>query len=192
MVRRNPEALSDTVVRHQLRLQHDNDFFTLTDRYYSSGLYLSYTHKLQNGILSDNEQLSFIIAQEVKTPSDIITPNIAEQDRPYVGFLGLKTGWSSVKNSHGWDAKVLLGIAGNNSVAGGLQRWYHKIFAVSDHPVWVEEMDNSFHFNAYLSFKKEWTLVPNPFNITLAVEPEIAFGTRDQYAQANFIAYFGR
>lgn len=186
------EVVSDTTIKHQLRLQHDNDFFALTDRYYTSGLYLSYTHSLQNGILSENEQLSYTIGQEVFTPSDIITTNVSEQDRPYVGFLGLKVAWSTAKNNHGWEAGLLLGIAGNNSGAGGFQRWYHKVFVVSDPPVWVGEMDNSFHANSYLKYRKEWTLAPNPFSVTLAIEPQIAFGTRDQYAQADIIAYFGR
>jgi hypothetical protein len=185
-------AESDSILRHQLRLQHDNDFFTLTDRYYSSGLYLTYTNRLKNGIGKGQEQLSYSISQEVYTPSNITTPNIAEQDRPYVGFLGLKAGWSAVKNQQGWDASLLLGIAGNNSGAGGFQRWYHKIFVVSDPPVWVGEMNNSLHANGYVGYLKEWTLAPNPFSITLAVQPSLAFGTRDQYAQANFIAYFGR
>ncbi len=184
--------VNDSILNHQIQLQHDNDFFTLTDRYYSSGLYLTYTKRLKKGIGKGQEQLSFSIGQEVYTPSNIVTANIEEQDRPYVGFLGLKAGWSSVIKQHGWDASILLGIAGNNSGAGGFQRWYHKIFVVSDPPVWVGEMDNSLHANGYLGYLKEWTLAPNPFSITLALQPAIAFGTRDQYAQANFIAYFGR
>ncbi|WP_297763690.1 lipid A deacylase LpxR family protein [uncultured Muriicola sp.] len=186
------KIVSDSISHHQIRLKHDNDFFTLTDRYYSSGLYLTYTSSLKKGIGKGQEQLSFTIGQEVYTPFNIITTNIEEQDRPYVGFLGLKTGWSSVKNKHSWDASLLVGIAGNNSGAGGFQRWYHKIFVVSDPPVWVDEMDNSLHANGYVGYLKEWTLAPNPFSITLAVQPSLAFGTRDQFAQANFIAYFGR
>ncbi|MGB5377491.1 lipid A-modifier LpxR family protein, partial [Muriicola sp.] len=61
------EVVSATTIKHQLRLQHDNDFFALTDRYYTSCLYLSYTHRLQNGILGKNEQLSYTIGQEVFT-----------------------------------------------------------------------------------------------------------------------------
>lgn len=184
--------VSDSIPHHQIRLQHDNDFFTLTDRYYSSGLYLTYTSRLKKGIGRGQEQLSFSIGQEVYTPSNIITTNIAEQDRPYVGFLGLKTRWSTVTHAHGWDASLLLGIAGNNSGAGGFQRFYHNIFVVSDPPVWVGEMDNSLHANGYVGYLKEWIVTPNPFSITLAVQPSLAYGTRDQYAQANFIAYFGR
>ena len=59
----------DPLIKHQLRLQHDNDFFTLTDRYYSSGLFLNYTQLLKNGLLDgDNEQITLSIGQEIYTP----------------------------------------------------------------------------------------------------------------------------
>ena len=187
------EKKQDTIARHQLRIHHDNDFITLTDRYYSSGLFLHYTHLLKNRFInSDNEQLSFSIGQEIFTPSDIKTSEISEQDRPYVGFLGLKAGWSFVENKHGLKADVLLGVAGKASGAGGFQRWYHNAIVISDPPVWVGEMNNSFHANLYTSYRREWQLSPNPFSIVLVAEPSLAFGTRDVYAHTDFIAYFGR
>lgn len=183
----------DTVIKHQLRLQHDNDFFTLTDRYYSSGLFLSYTHLLENGLFDgENEQIKFSIGQEVHTPSNIKTAEISEQDRPYVGFLALKGGWSFIKKRHGIDISFLIGVAGNASGAGGFQRWYHNTFVVSDPPTWVAEIENSLHANLYLSYQREWQLVPNPFSISLVVQPSLAFGTRDIYAHTDLIAYFGR
>ena len=183
----------DTLIKHQLRLHHDNDFFTLTDRYYSSGLSLTYTHLLKHGLLNGgNEQLTFSIGQEVHTPSDIQTTEITEQDRPYVGFLSLKAGWSYVKKNHGVDASILAGLAGNASGAGGFQRWYHNIFVISDPPVWVGEMENSLHANIYTSYRREWQLAPNPFSITLVAQPALAFGTKDIYAHTDLIAYFGR
>jgi len=183
----------DTLIENQLRLHHDNDFFTLTDRYYSSGLFLNYTHLLKNGILDgDNEQLTFSIGQEVYTPSNTETPEISEQDRPYVGFLALKWGWSYVKKNHGISASLLLGLAGNASGAGGFQRWYHNVLVVSDPPIWVGEMENSLHVNLYASYRREWQIAPNPFSIVLVAQPELAFGTRDVYAHTDLIAYFGR
>jgi hypothetical protein len=178
---------------HQLSLLHDNDFFTLTDRYYSSGLFLSYTKHLNKGFLAPHrEQITVTLGQEVYTPSDIITTDISEQDRPYVGFLGLKGGWSFATNTYGLETSILIGLAGNNSGSGGFQRWYHKVFVVSDPPVWVGEMNNSLHVNSYVNYRREWRLTPNPFSVTMAVQPSIAFGTRDVYAQSELIAYFGR
>jgi len=189
----SPDTKQDTLIKHQLRLHHDNDFFTLTDRYYSSGLFLHYTHLLKNGLLNgDNEQLTFSIGQEVYTPSDIETTEILEQDRPYVGFLGLKGGWSYVKKKNGLDLSLLLGVAGKASGAGGFQRWYHQVFVISDPPIWVGEMENSMHANLYTSYRREWQLAPNPFSITLVAQPSLAFGTRDVYAHTDLIAYFGR
>lgn len=193
LVGQSTNRKQDTLIKHQLRLHHDNDFFTLTDRYYSSGLFLSYTHLLKNGLLDgDNEQLTFSIGQEVYTPSDIETTEISEQDRPYVGFLALQGSWSYVKKKHGIDASLLLGVAGNASGAGGFQRWYHQVFVISDPPVWVGEMENSLHANVYTSYRHEWQLTPNPFSITLVAQPSLAFGTRDIYAHTDLIAYFGR
>ncbi len=193
LVGQSPEEKQNTHIEHQLRLHHDNDFFTLTDRYYSSGLFLNYTYLLKNGLLDDdNEQLTFSIGQEVYTPSNIETTAISEQDRPYVGFLTLKGGWSYVKNKHGLDVNLLLGVAGNASGAGGFQRWYHQVFVISDPPAWVGEMENSLHANIYTSYRHEWQLAPNPFSITLVAQPTLAIGTRDTYAHTDLIVYFGR
>lgn len=187
------DEMESTFIKHQLRLQHDNDFFTLTDRYYSSGLFLNYTRLLKNGLLDgENEQITISIGQEVYTPSNIKTTDISKQDRPYVGFLALKGSWSFVKKKHGLNTSILLGVAGNASGAGGFQRWYHNVFVVSDPPTWIGEMENSLHANLYVSYRREWQLAPNPFSISLVVQPELAFGTRDIYAHTDLIAYFGR
>ncbi|WP_204260416.1 lipid A deacylase LpxR family protein [Muriicola jejuensis] len=178
---------------HQLSLQHDNDFFALSDRYYSSGLFLSYTRRLSTWEKGDeNQQITLKLGQEVYTPADIKAREISEQDRPYVGFLGLRTGWSRVKENQAVDVSLLLGIAGNNSGAGGFQRWYHKIFVVSDPPVWTGEMNNTAHANLYVDYYREWTLAPLPFSVRTGIQPELAFGTRDQYGQLTWISYFGR
>ncbi|NNK20138.1 MAG: DUF2219 family protein [Flavobacteriaceae bacterium] len=184
---------TDTLIRTQLSLKHDNDFFTLSDRYYSSGLFLSYTKRLMSSARkNDHQQLSLTIGQEIFTPSNIITTDISEQDRPYVGFSGLWASWSRVRDNRAIDTRLLLGIAGNNSGAGGFQRWYHNLFVVSDPPVWVGEMNNSFHANLYLNLHREWWLAPLPFSVSLGLQPEFAFGTRDQYGEINLIAFFGR
>jgi hypothetical protein len=183
----------DSLIRSQLRLKHDNDFLTLSDRYYSSGLFLSYTRRLSSSVRkNEHQQLSLTLGQEIFTPSNITTTNISEQDRPYVGFSGLWASWSGVRENMAIDTRLLLGLAGNNSGAGGFQRWYHNIFVVSDPPVWVGEMNNSFHANLYLNLHREWWLAPLPFSVSLGLQPEFAFGTRDQYGELNLIAFFGR
>lgn len=190
----NP-ALPETAkeIKHQLELRHDNDFLTFTDRYYSSGLFLTYRKLLQKGIFpSGKEQLQFSLRQEIYTPSDIKSRNISDLDRPYVGFLGIQGGWSHIKNSSLFETDLLLGVAGPASGASGFQKWYHNTFVVSDPPVWGNQMENSVHANIYASYLKEWRLAPNPFSVHMAVKPQIAFGTKDTYAHPQIIASFGR
>ena len=189
---RTQETYPEKIYRSQLELRHDNDFFTLTDRYYSSGLFVTYRTSLKKGVFGGNEQLSFRLGQEVYTPAQTQSFNSNVFDRPYVGYTGLLTTWSKAQDHSLFQTGVSIGIAGNNSGAGGFQRWYHKAIAISDSPLWIDELHNSFHLNSYISYIKEWELAPNPFGIRLALKPEIALGSRDVYADSETIIHFGR
>jgi hypothetical protein len=178
----------------QLELRHDNDFFMLTDRYYSSGLFLTYRKLLSKGIFKENqEQLEFTIGQEVYTPSQTQSTNSALFDRPYAGFTGLRGTWStSMPKNQLFKTSFLVGVAGLNSGAGGFQRWYHQAIAISDSPLWIDEVNDSFHLNAYISYVKEWQIAPEPFGIFWAIQPNAAVGSRDIYIEPETILYFGR
>lgn len=187
------ELPSDRLFSHQFELRHDNDFIVLTDRYYSFGLFLSYKYQLENGIFhSGNELLEFIAGVEAFTPDNTKTTKISEMDRPYAGFLGLRSNWSITKGHNFLKFGLLLGVAGKASGAGALQRWYHNAIVVSDPQTWVGEISNSFHTNLYTTYAYEWNLAPNPFSVHLAVQSEMGLGSRDTYVQPQLIAYFGR
>jgi hypothetical protein len=178
----------------QIELRHDNDFFLLTDRYYSSGLFLTYRKLLSKGIFKDaKEQLDFTLGQEVYTPSQTQSTNSVVFDRPYAGFTGLRTSWSlSPDTKQFFKATVLIGVAGLNSGAGGFQRWYHQAIAISDSPLWIDEVDDSFHLNTYFSYVKEWNIALEPFGVHFALQPNLAFGSRDIYVEPETIFYFGK
>ncbi len=179
--------------RHQLEFRHDNDFFLLSDNYYSSGLFLTYRTILKKDLTgSENEQLAFTIGQEVYTPSQTQSTNSANFDRPYAGFTGLHSTWSRAKKNQLFELRLLLGIAGLNSGAGGLQRWFHTIVDITDSPLWVDELPNSFHANLYFSHVREWTISSAPFGIRFAFKPNFALGTRDIYIAPEGIFYFGK
>ncbi|MFS4468694.1 lipid A-modifier LpxR family protein [Maribacter sp. 2210JD10-5] len=187
------QQLHDSIPLHQIELRHDNDFFLLTDRYYSSGLFVTYRKLLNRGILGKGgEQLSFSLNQEVYTPSQTQSTDPNVFDRPYAGFTGLTTSWSIAQKNQLFETRFLLGVAGLNSGAGGFQRWYHDAVAISDSPLWIEELADSFHVNLYFSYVKEWQLAPVPFGVRFALKPNLALGTRDIYAEPEAIFYFGR
>jgi hypothetical protein len=180
-------------IKHQLGLQHDNDFFILTDRYYSFGLFLNYTYHPDKGIFNKgNEQLSFTLGVEAFTPDDTETEDIAEMDRPYAGYLGLNSDWTLVNGNNFYSLQLELGITGKSSGAGAFQRWYHNAVVVSGPQTWIGELSDSFHMNLYADYTKEWQIAPNPFAVHIALRSEFAYGTRDQFIQPELIAYFGR
>jgi len=167
---------------HQISLQHDNDFIMLTDYYYSSGLYLTYSTIVNKAITKMySEQVSLRLGQEIYTPSQTQTTNSDLFDRPYAGFTGIAFKWSAAKKNHLLGMEIETGIAGVNSGAGGFQRWYHKAIAISNSPIWTDEIDNTFHTNLYLDYAQEWTISKNPFGIRFAIIPKVAFGSRDIY-----------
>ena len=147
---------------------------------------------LKKGVFSTEEQLHFKLGQEVYTPSQTRSTNTEVFDRPYAGFTGLLSEWSTVKNQQLYKVGILLGIAGPNSGAGGFQRWYHKAVAISDSPLWVAELNNSFHTNLYIETTKEWSLAPNPFGVKFALTPKLALGSRDIFAESSINLSFGR
>ncbi|MFT7189225.1 MAG: lipid A 3-O-deacylase, partial [Sediminicola sp.] len=147
------------VVSRQLELQHDNDFLTFTDRYYSSGLFLTYRQLLEKGFLSSGkEQLEFSVRQEIFTPTNITSRDLEGLDRLYAGFLGIQGGWSRVSKQSLIEADLLFGVAGPASGASGFQKWYHNTFVVSDPPVWGNQIENNIHINIYANYLKEWCL----------------------------------
>lgn len=181
------------VPKHQIELQHDNDFILLTDRYYSSGLFLNYKRRLSNGIFAtDSEQISFELQQLAHTPTNIEAIDTQSYDRPYAGFTGLETGWSLTQSNTMYGLSLLVGITGPASGAGQFQQWYHDNIVLYKTPVWFTEIENSFHLNLQGSWIKEWELNPNPFSVHIAFAPKIAIGTKDIYAQPEVIAFFGK
>lgn len=182
-----------TSYNKQISLQHDNDFFTLTDRYYSSGLYLSYKKLLTNPLFKNSkEQIEFKLQQEIYTPSQTESTNINVFDRSYAGFLGLGLHWNRAKDNKLLKVGIVAGLVGPNSGAGGFQRWYHNVLVVSDPPIWVSELNNSFHFNIYSSYTKEWILAPKPFGVNAVLSLNTALGTRDIYLEPELVMAFGR
>ena len=168
--------------KQQISLQHDNDFFTLTYRYYSSGLYLTYRKLLSSPLFKNGkEQIEFKLQQEIYTPSQTESTNINVFDRSYAGFLGMGFHWNRVKDNKLLKVGIVAGLVGPNSGAGGFQRWYHNVLVVSDPPIWVSELNNNFHFNIYTSFTKEWILAPKPFGVNAVLSLNTALGTRDIY-----------
>ena len=185
----------DAPVRYssQWEFSHDNDYALFTDRYYSSGLFLAYRTLLKKTSESANShQLDFKIGQEVYTPSQTQSVNTDNFDRPYAGFLGLSTRWSVGSGNQLINTSLLVGLAGLNSGAGGFQRWFHRVVSIVDSPLWIGELNDSFHLNLNFNYIQEWVLSSNPFGLRFALDPEIALGSRDIFFEPSARLFLGK
>ena len=181
------------VPTRQLEIAHDNDFFLTTDRYYSSGLFLTYRRIPENGLLGPSgEQFSLRIGQQVYTPSDINSRDTTNYDRPYAGLSGFWTSWSKADNRQLLEGRILFGRTGPSSRAGSFQRWYHNNIVLYQAPVWEAEIADAWQANLYLNYLREWKLLPNPFGIRLALQTEMAWGSLERYFQPALTLFLGR
>lgn len=179
--------------QNQVQLTHDNDFLVLTDRYYTFGLSLQYTHKRSNVLFrGTQDHIQFDLWQRAFTPKDIEAVAISDMDRPYAGLLSLNTKYIITHHNSYYELGVLIGIVGPASGAGGFQQWYHDNIVAYKTPTWIYESQNKFHSNVSFRYAKEWLWAPNPFGVRVAVSSELVVGTKDIYAQPEIQLFFGR
>ncbi len=178
--------------RSMLSLHHDNDFFLLTDRYYSFGLSLSYSRLMERGPGGFARQWRASIYQKAWTPRDIDSGNPADFDRPYVGTAFLRGEYEAAKERFLWGLNLDWGLAGRRSGTGGFQRWYHNNIVRYKAPVWAFELPNTLFVNAGGHILREWSLVEGDFGIDWAPELRMTIGTWDQHAEVGSLFHFGR
>ncbi|HPF11114.1 MAG TPA: DUF2219 family protein [Flavobacteriaceae bacterium] len=184
---------SISVTKNQLEIHHDNDFFLLTDRYYTFGLALAYTRSAPNGFFTNSgETFRFELSQKAFTPNNLETIEISEMDRPYAGVLSLKSGWTKQYPKALLQTSFELALMGPASGVGTFQQWYHDHIVKYKTPTWAHELENKFHANIYLAYATEWQWTPNPFSVHVAAHPQVVIGTLDTYIQPELQLFFGR
>lgn len=139
-----------------LTLFIENDF-RFSDRYYTSGLKLTYTDAgndwwssylqykaLSLFALSEDSQVwqTASIGNEMYVPYDIHLTNPPIDDRPYAGWTYLSSGSHIVSKDSLDSLTVSLGMVGPQSYAGDLQKGYHDIIG-ADRPMgWDYQIKN--------------------------------------------------
>lgn len=153
----------------------ENDLFAGTDRYYTSGVKLSWSSPdLEN--LADtpyaspflslfsvlpyiNEKgyqknLVFALGQNIYTPDNTETTNFIPDDRPYAGwlYLGMGVVW---KNAEVRNSLVLdLGVVGPWAYGQESQRLIHDLRGLGHPNGWDNQLDNE--VGAVLVYERMW------------------------------------
>ncbi|QVY66823.1 lipid A deacylase LpxR family protein [Polaribacter sp. Q13] len=155
----------------EISLVTDNDLYVSAhrDRYYTSGIFLTYRYLSKNKKPSlEKRILEWQIGQEMYTPYKTTVEDVNDQDRPFAGYLYGSFGIKRIyKNNQIFKTSAQIGVIGTNSYAEELQEFIHDIYGFKKAVGWKYQIKNAFalNFNAeYLKTILETT--DNNFDIT--------------------------
>ncbi|MEZ4874250.1 MAG: DUF2219 family protein [Flavobacteriaceae bacterium] len=185
--------LKSTPRFQQFELRHDNDFLHFTDQYYTTGIFLGLRKFINPNDSLQKMHYGFYLFQEIYTPSNITETNPDYLDRPYAGILGFLNELSLANSKRFLEYKLAMGFTGKMSGAEGLQSLFHTSVATESQATsWVDQIPFSLHANVYVNYAYELQFQPNPFSVHFAINPMLAFGTRDMYLEQDAVFYFGK
>lgn len=135
----------------EISLVTDNDLYTSTDRdrYYTSGIFLTYRHLTKN----DNENLEkrifeWQIGHQMYTPFKPIVQIINQHDRPFAAYL---YGSFSVKRIYKknkiLNTSLQIGVLGPNAKGDELQNAIHKLYGYREVTGWKYQIKNAIGLN---------------------------------------------
>lgn len=175
----------------QLELKISNDKLVLLDRYYTSGIHLTYREQLHHDFLffkhlKNKLQINITLGNETYTPSNLTSFNNQNFDRPYAGWFFLNFEIGNVKHQSAFFGSLDLGITGKQSLAGKIQTTFHDLLNIESMPTWVDEIAFKGLYNIKIRQVHEFLLnknnsIQNQFSASL--------GNKDVFA-ANDIKYF--
>ena len=178
--------------KRQIELHHDNDFLLFTDWYYTTGSFINYRillNELEEG--RDRRQLQFSLSQIYFTPSDILSENIEDFDRPYAGYSAFNSVLTFTNENRLLNFSLELGVSGAISGSEGFQSWFHS-GEDAGNPSWVGQIEDAVHMNLYGSYTRDWQLLPGNFAVHAAWTPKLALGTKDIFIENEAAFYFGK
>ncbi|MDG2146765.1 MAG: DUF2219 family protein [Flavobacteriaceae bacterium] len=146
------------------RLSVDNDLYFLTDRYYSSGIFLSYGYKKIKQVdeldsLDNSTYVHWHLGQEVYTPARLQTRDLSKLDYPFGGWLFIEREVHKYLNkntAYAWG--IQIGTTGDESLAPWMQNFYHLNFLKLPRVTWEDAMPQEMHLNLNVNMKKKFML----------------------------------
>lgn len=145
-------ALAQKSYRSQLTITSENDNYTLKlkDRYYTNGFSLRYSRLLGDGsALVSKKILATEFGQKIYNPYKQDVDFAATMDRPFTGFLYLKSGLTYLtpkENIVCWN--VQAGLVGAAALGKEVQRWHHRNFNLPTPYGWETQLKSEFGMNA--------------------------------------------
>ncbi len=176
---------------NQIELRFDNDEFLLSDRYYTSGVFLSYKKSINKSKFSNKKtaklQYELSIGNEIYTPQDVDYDNVDRFHRPYAGWLFGKVRVGSIKNKYSLFLGVETGVTGDESLAKTFQDWAHSRVGIRN-ATWIEQISYKWLVNieAQLNY-----LITSRKQSSLVISTRPVLGTKDMLFDNELYYFFG-
>ncbi len=153
----------------EISLHVDNDAMLLLeefDKYYSSGIYLSYRKLLSPDtrffkLFNKNDNLSksilsYTFEHRFFTPRNIKDNVASKIDRPYAGWIDMAVGLNyHFKKQSVLSLKYDLGLLGPGTQSEELQIWFHGVFGMKEPRGWKYQINNTLATNISMMYQKE-------------------------------------
>lgn len=134
----------------------ENDLFYNTDRHYTNGVRLSWVsapEKVPGWVLGAARKFplfaegrriraSYVLGQNMYTPSDITLPEPPEDDRPYAGWLYGSVGLIATSGRRLDQLELTVGMVGPASLAEETQKFVHDIVGADEPQGWATQLRN--------------------------------------------------
>jgi lipid A 3-O-deacylase len=149
----------------QVQLTVDNDayFFTSYDRYYSSGIFGSYS-SLRSGLPFSLPKEGSVYSSDIVfshyiyTPKNILWDKLDQLDRPYAGMATLGVQLNYLRPSSAFAMKADVGWLGPAIKTAELMRWWHGSLGIRLPRGWDYQINNTPVLTLAPSYLKQWVI----------------------------------
>lgn len=184
-----------------VRLHYENDYFSLTDEYYTQGINLEYVHPA----LKKSPISSILIGAKTKptkyglaleslgyTPTSIGHDEILYGDRPFAGVLFLKS-FAIVNDSvqhYRITSSLSTGVIGPSAGTKEMQKAIHSWIGDVSPRGWENQISEDLVLNYEANYERELLAFKNVFSMTGKVGGRLGTLSDKAYASAAFMAGF--
>ena len=134
----------------------DNDLYvsTMRDRYYTSGIFLSYKYLADNKNQNlEKKIIEWQIGHEMFTPNNASVTKIEDHDRPFAAYLYGSFGIKKIyKRNKIFNTTLQLGVIGPNAYGKELQSFIHQFYNFKETIGWKHQIKNAFGINLDLEY----------------------------------------
>jgi hypothetical protein len=179
---------------NQLELKISNDKFIFQDRYYTAGFHATYRKSIKSLPLLKTQpeeklQLNVALGSEIYTPTNLISTDVNNFDRPYAGWLFVAIEIAKIKQKSALFLALETGVTGTPSLAGNLQIGFHDFFNIESDPPWTDEIAFSWLVN--LKALKVYE-VTSTAKTSFQNHSSVSLGSKDTYVANEFQFFFGK